>query len=117
MWALNGLPKATRSLPIVRSCADDRFPVHRLQGWAVPTGGCRKILGDTDTDYVQTVVDDDSSDKVPKPFFMIWGLVVGLSMVPLLIVLKMRVSHSSQPRFHVFYDGLCCQGAQQYSHA
>lgn len=121
MWALNGLPKFSNPVftdPRFDRVTDDRFFLYiDSKDGQFQRADVEKILGDTDTDYVQTVVDDDSSDKVPKPFFMIWGLVVGLSMVPLLIVLKMRVSHSSQPRFHVFYDMdfSPAKGAQQYS--
>ncbi len=35
---------------------------------------------------------------------MAWTVIIVLSIVPLLIVLKMRVTNSSSPRFHVFYD-------------
>jgi mono/diheme cytochrome c family protein len=50
------------------------------------------------------VVDDDSSAKVPRPFFIAWFLLIAVSVVPLLIVLKMRVTNSSSPRFHIFFD-------------
>lgn len=121
MWALNGLPKFSNPVftdPRFDRVTDDRFFLYiDSKDDQFDRGGVEKLLGDTDTDYVQTVVDDDSSDKVPKPFFMMWGLVVGLSVIPLLVVLKMRVSHSSQPRFHVFYDMdfSPAKDAQQYS--
>ncbi len=121
MWALNGLPKFSNPVftdPRFDRVTDDRFFLYvDSKDDQFDQGGVEKLLGDTETDYVQTVVDDDSSDKVPKPFFMMWGLVVGLSVIPLLIVLKMRVSNSSQPRFHVFYDMdfSPAKDAQQYS--
>ena len=121
MWALNGLPKFSNPVftdPRFDRVTDDRFFLYiDSKDDQFDRGGVEKLLGDTETDYVQTVVDDDSSDKVPKPFFMMWGLVVGLSVIPLLVVLKMRVSHSSQPRFHVFYDMdfSPAKDAQQYS--
>jgi mono/diheme cytochrome c family protein len=121
MWALNGLPKFSNPVftdPRFDRVTDDRFFLYiDSKDDQFDRGGVEKLLGDTDTDYVQTVVDDDSSDKVPKPFFMMWGLVVSLSIIPLLVVLKMRVSHSSQPRFHVFYDMdfSPAKDAQQYS--
>ncbi len=121
MWALNGLPKFSNPVftdPRFDRVTDDRFFLYiDSKDDQFERGGVEKLLGDTETDYVQAVVDDDSSDKVPKPFFMMWGLVVGLSVIPLLIVLKMRVSHSSQPRFHVFYDMdfSPAKDAQQYS--
>lgn len=121
MWALNGLPKFSNPVftdPRFDRVTDDRFFLYiDSKDDQFDRGSVEKLLGDTETDYVQTVVDDDSSDKVPKPFFMMWGLVVGLSIIPLLVVLKMRVSHSSQPRFHVFYDMdfSPAKDAQQYS--
>ncbi len=121
MWALNGLPKFSNPVftdPRFDRVTDDRFFLYiDSKDDQFDRGGVEKLLGDTDTDYVQTVVDDDSSDKVPKPFFMMWGLVVGLSVIPLLVVLKMRVSHSSEPRFHIFYDMdfSPAKDAQQYS--
>jgi len=121
MWALNGLPRFSNPVftdPRFDRVTDDRFFLYiDSKDGQFDRGGVEKLLGDTETDYVQTVVDDDSSDKVPKPFFMIWGLVAALSVIPLLIVLKMRVSHSSQPRFHVFYDMdfSPSKDAQQYS--
>ena len=121
MWALNGLPRFSNPVftdPRFDRVTDDRFFLYiDSKDGQFDRGGVEKLLGDTETDYVQTVVDDESSDKVPKPFFMIWGLVAALSVIPLLIVLKMRVSHSSQPRFHVFYDMdfSPSKDAQQYS--
>ena len=35
---------------------------------------------------------------------MAWGLVISASVIPLLVVLKMRVTNSESPRFHIFYD-------------
>ena len=121
MWALNGLPKFSNPVftdPRFDRVTDDRFFLYiDSKDEQFQRADVEKILGDTETDYVQTVVEDESSDKVPKPFFMMWGLVAGLSIIPLLVVLKMRVSHSSQPRFHVFYDMdfSPAKEAQQYS--
>jgi len=121
MWALNGLPKFSNPVftdPRFDRVTDDRFFIYiDAKDERFDAGGVEKLLGDTSTDYVQTVVDDESSDKVPKPFFLVWGLIVSFSIIPLLIVLKMRVTNSSQPRFHVFYDMdfSPAKDAQQYS--
>lgn len=108
MWALNGLPKFSNPVftdPRFDRATDDRFFLYiDSKDKEFEAEGVRTLLGDTETDYIETVVDDESSDKVPKPIFLIWGLVVGFSVIPLLIVLKMRVTHSDKPRFHVFYD-------------
>jgi mono/diheme cytochrome c family protein len=108
MWALNGLPRFSNPMftdPrfdratddrffLYVDAKDDRFDAAKVQGLFSETGG----------QHIQSVVDDDSSAKVPKPFFLIWGLVAGLSVIPFLIVMKMRVTNSSSPRFHVFLD-------------
>ena len=121
MWALNGLPRFSNPIftdPRFDRVTDDRFFLYiDAKDERFDRGGVEKLLGDTSTDYVQSVVDDDSSDKVPKPFFLVWGLIASFSIIPLLIVLKMRVTHSHQPRFHVFYDMdfSPAKDAQQYS--
>ena len=108
MWALNGLPKFSNPVftdPRFDRATDDRFFLYiDSKDKEFEADRVRKLLGDTETDYIETVVDDESSDKVPKPIFLIWGLVVGFSVIPLLVVLKMRVTNSDKPRFHVFYD-------------
>ena len=72
MWALNGLPKFSNPVftdPRFDRVTDDRFFLYiDSKDGQFQRADVEKILGDTDTDYVQTVVDDDSSDKVPKPF-------------------------------------------------
>ena len=121
MWALNGLPRFSNPVftdPRFDRATDDRFFLYiDAKDERFDRGGVEKLLGDTSTDYVQSVVDDDSSGKVPKPFFLVWGLIASFSIIPLLIVLKMRVTHSHQPRFHVFYDMdfSPAKDAQQYS--
>ncbi len=108
MWALNGLPRYSNPVftdPRFDRVTDDRFFLYiDAKDERFEADGVEQLLGETGTSYIQSVVDDDSSPKVPKPFFLIWGLVVGFSVIPLLMVLKMRVTNSSSPRFHVFYD-------------
>ncbi|MGI9471773.1 MAG: quinol:electron acceptor oxidoreductase subunit ActD [Rubripirellula sp.] len=108
MWALNGLPKFSNPVftdPRFDRVTDDRFFLFiDSKDDRFEAAGVKNLLGDTETDYIESVVDDESSDKVPKPVFLIWGLMVAFSVFPLLIVLKMRVTNSEKPRFHVFYD-------------
>jgi mono/diheme cytochrome c family protein len=108
MWALNGLPRFSNPVftdPRFDRATDDRFFLFIDANDArFDRAGVEKLLGGTGSQYINSVVDDDSSPKVPKPFFVIWGLLVAFSVVPLLIVLKMRVTNSDKPRFHVFYD-------------
>ena len=108
MWALNGLPRFSNPIftdPRFDRVTDDRFFLYiDSKDERFDAAGVEKLLSDTGTDYIQTVVDDDSSTKVPKAFFAVWTAAIVLSVVALLVVLKMRITHSSSPRFHVFYD-------------
>ena len=106
MWALNGLPKYSNPMftdPRFDRATDDRFFLY-IDAQDEHFDAAEKLLADTPTQFIQSVVDDDSSAKLPKPFWMAWGFVVALSVVPLLLVLKMRITNSSSPRFHVFPD-------------
>ncbi len=108
MWALNGLPRFSNPMftdPRFDRATDDRFFLYvDAKDERFDAQSVEKLFNESGGQYIQTVVDDDSSPKIPKPFFLLWGLVIGFSVIPLLIVLKMRVTNSSQPRFHVFYD-------------
>jgi mono/diheme cytochrome c family protein len=108
MWALNGLPRYSNPVftdPRFDRVTDDRFFLYiDSKDEQFDEAGVRKLFEDTGTDYIQTVVDDDSSPSVPKGFYVAWAGVIGISVIPLLVVLKMRVTNSGSPRFHVFYD-------------
>lgn len=108
MWALNGLPRYSCPLftdPRFDRVTDDRFFLYiDSKDDRFDAAGVEKLFNEFGSDYIQKVVDDDSSDKVPKPLFVAWGLVVAVSVVPLLLVLKMRMTTSPSPRFHVFMD-------------
>ncbi len=108
MWALNGLPRFSNPIftdPRFDRATDDKFFLYiDSKDERFTVGGVEKLLGDSGGQYITTVVDDNSSDKVPRPFFMVWGVMVALSIIPVLIVMKMRVTNSDKPRFHVFYD-------------
>ena len=108
MWALNGLPKFSNPIftdPRFDRVTDDRFFLYiDAKDEQFDETGVRQLFGDTGTEYIQTVVDDDSSSKVPKGFFVAWAAVIGISVIPVLVVLKMRLTKSSLPRFHVFFD-------------
>jgi mono/diheme cytochrome c family protein len=108
MWALNGLPRYSSPLftdPRFDRVTDDRFFLYiDSKDERFDTAGVEKLFADTGSQYIQKVVDDDSSTKVPRPFFVIWALVAAVSVVPLLLVFKMRWTTSPSPRFHVFYD-------------
>ncbi|MDA9840233.1 DUF3341 domain-containing protein, partial [Rubripirellula sp.] len=108
MWALNGLPRFSNPLftdPRFDRVTDDRFFLYvDASDDKYDETSVREIYEQSGGEHIKTVIDDDSSDKIPKPIFMAWGLVIAASVIPLLIVLKMRVTNSDSPRFHIFYD-------------
>ena len=108
MWALNGLPKFSNPLftdPRFDRVTDDRFFLYiDAKDERFDAAGVKKLFTDTGGEFIQDVVDDDSPTKVPKPFFAAWTMIIVVSVVALLLVLKMRITNSSSPRFHVFYD-------------
>ncbi|TWU04961.1 quinol:electron acceptor oxidoreductase subunit ActD [Stieleria varia] len=108
MWALNGLPKFSNPVftdPRFDRATDDRFFLYiDAKDERYNSAGVRKLFDATGSQYINEVVEDDSPKKVPRFIYMVWGLSVAASVIPLLIVLKMRVTTSSQPRFHIFYD-------------
>ena len=108
MWALNGLPKFSNPIftdPRFDRVTDDRFFLYiESKDAQYDQAGVEKLLGDTGSEYIQTVVDDGSETKVPQFIFKIGMVVAALSLFPILIAIKMRVTNSDQPRFHIFYD-------------
>ena len=108
MWALNGLPKFSNPVftdPRFDRATDDRFFLYiDAKDERYDAESVQKLFGDTGSEYIQSVVDDDSSAKVPKWFFTTWAAAAAFSIIPLLVVLKMRVTNSSSPRFHIFFD-------------
>ncbi|TWU56395.1 hypothetical protein Poly51_23050 [Rubripirellula tenax] len=108
MWALNGLPKFSNPVftdPRFDRVTDDRFFVYVDASDArYDRAGVEKLFSETGSEYITTVMEDDSPKKVPKFIITSWMVMVALSIIPLLIVLKMRVTNSSSPRFHIFYD-------------
>lgn len=108
MWALNGLPRFSNPMftdPRFDRATDDRFFLFvDSKDPRFDPNSVEQLFGETGGQHIKTVVHDDSSSKIPKPIYAVWGLIVAISVIPLLIVMKMRVTNSSSPRFHVFYD-------------
>jgi mono/diheme cytochrome c family protein len=108
MLALNGLPKFSN--PIFTDsrfdrATDDKFFLYiDAADPRFNHAGVSRLLTDIGGTHLQDVYDDGSPTEVPKAFFWILGTVIFLSMIPLLLVARMRVTTSGSPRFHVFYD-------------
>jgi hypothetical protein len=108
MLALNGLPKFSNPMftdPRFDRATDDKFFLFiDAADSRFNHSGVTKLLGDLGGGHIQDVYDDDSSPAIPKPLFILLGSVIFLSLIPLLLVARMRVTTSGSPRFHVFYD-------------
>lgn len=108
MWALNKLPRFSNPMftdPRFDRATDDRFFLYvDSKDERYDQAGVEKLLGETECEYVDTVAEDDSCDKVPKFLFVTIAVMAALSIIPLLVVAKMRVTNSPSPRFHIFYD-------------
>lgn len=108
MWALNGLPKFSNPMftnPRFDRVTDDTFFLYiDSKDSKYDQQGVEKLMADAGGEHIETVVDDESSPKLPKIVIIGWAVGVAFSVIPLLIVAKMRVTNSSSPRFHIFPD-------------
>ncbi len=108
MWALNRLPKFSNPMftdPRFDRATDDKFFLYiDAKDDRYDQAGVEKLLGETGSEYITSVVDDDTCNKVPRSAFITIAVLAALSIVPLLIVAKMRVTNSSSPRYHIFPD-------------
>jgi mono/diheme cytochrome c family protein len=108
MWALNKLPRFSNPVftdPRFDRATDDKFFLYVGAGDAkYSQSGVEKMMSETGSGYINKVLSDESSAKVPRLVFLVWMAALGLSVVPLLIAIKMRLTKSDQPRFHVFHE-------------
>ena len=108
MWALNGLPRFSNPVftnPRFDRATDDTFFLYvDCKDEKFDQAGVEKLFTECGGEHIDQVVEDDSPAKIPSFFWAGWAGVVAISVIPLLIVLKMRVTNSPQPRFHIFMD-------------
>lgn len=108
MLALNGLPRFSNPMftnSRFDAATDDKFFLYiDAKDPRYDADGVQRLLGDLEPNSVDAVVDDDSSDQLPKAFIGIVCALALLSVIPALLVARMRVTKSGSPRFHVFYD-------------
>lgn len=108
MLALNKLPRFSNPMftnPRFDLATDDKFFLYvDAEDSRYDSEGVARLLGDSGAASVDPVVEDETSAKVPKIFFTLATVLAMLAIVPVLVVALMRVTPSSQPRFHVFYD-------------
>ncbi|TWU61739.1 Cytochrome c [Crateriforma conspicua] len=108
MWALNGLPRFSNPIftnPRFDRATDDTFFLYiDAKDPQFDQAGVERLLGDAGGEQITAVVDDDTPTKIPRFLLTAIVSVIALSMIPALIVAKMRVTTSDKPRFHIFMD-------------
>ncbi len=108
MLILNKLPRFSNPLftnSRFDGATDDKFFLYiAADDPRFKADGVKRLLTDAGGGAIDAVMDDESSDKLPRAFVTIAGVLAMLSIVPLLIAARMRVTNSSSPRFHIFYD-------------
>ncbi|NND99856.1 MAG: DUF3341 domain-containing protein [Pirellulaceae bacterium] len=108
MWALNGLPKFSNPMftdPRFDRATDDTFFLYvDSKDERFDQAGVEQLFAQCGGEHINTVVEDDSPTKIPRFLLIGWAMSVAVSIIPLLIVAKMRVTNSPKPRFHIFFD-------------
>ena len=108
MLALNGLPKFSNPVftsPRFDRATDDKFFLYvDSADPRFDAKGVSHLLAEAGGSELQEVYEDESETSVPKWVIGVVGALALLSLIPLLIAARMRVTNSSKPRFHVFYD-------------
>ncbi|MEZ6090757.1 MAG: quinol:electron acceptor oxidoreductase subunit ActD [Pirellulaceae bacterium] len=107
-WFLNGLPKFSNPMftsPKFDAATDDKFFLFiDARDKRFDDKGARALLGDTSPLSVDDVIDDPSPASMPKAIYLVVIALAVLSVFPLLVIANMRVTKSSSPRFHIFWD-------------
>lgn len=108
MLFLNGLPKFSNPLftnPRFDRATDDRFFLYiDAKDSRFDHEGVKRLLADCGSPHVEDVLDDGSSTAIPKPIFSTLVVLGLVALLPPVLIARMRVTRSSSPRFHVFYD-------------
>ena len=108
MLALNRLPRFSNPMftnSRFDAATDDKFFLYiDAKDPRYDAEGVQRLLGDLEANSVDPVVDDESSDRLPRPFLALAAALALFAIIPALAVARMRVTTSGSPRFHVFYD-------------
>lgn len=108
MWALNGLPKFSNPMftsPRFDRATDDTFFLFLdAKDSRFDEAGAKNLLSDLGGEFIETVVEDDTPKTIPKGLLIGLVVLIALSMIPALVVARMRVTKSESPRFHIFPD-------------
>ncbi|MCC9642235.1 DUF3341 domain-containing protein [Rhodopirellula sp. JC740] len=108
MWALNGLPKFSNPMftsPRFDRATDDTFFLFLdAKDARFDEAGAKALLSELGGEFVEPVVEDETSKVIPKGLLIGLATIIFLSFIPALAVLRMRVTKSGSPRFHIFPD-------------
>jgi mono/diheme cytochrome c family protein len=108
MLGLNRLPKLSNPVftnPKFDRATDDKFFLYvDRKDPRFDRHGVQRLLADLGSSSVDEVLEDDSAKDLPRPFAFIAILGALIALIPPLIVMRMRLTKSDQPRYHIFHD-------------
>jgi mono/diheme cytochrome c family protein len=108
MIFLNQLPRFSNPVftnPRFDRATDDRFFLYvNAADKYYNRESVRELLSGTHPDSLDEVLDDSTPSTLPRAIVLGALLLVLTGLIPAMIVLNMRASFSTQPRWHVFFD-------------
>jgi mono/diheme cytochrome c family protein len=108
MIALNKLPRFSNPVftnPRFDRATDDKFFLYvNAKDKYYNRESVKELLAGTNPESLDEVVEDSTPSKLPSFVWLSALLLVLAGLIPLMIVLNIRTSYSTQPRFHVFLD-------------
>ncbi|MEI7457946.1 MAG: quinol:electron acceptor oxidoreductase subunit ActD [Pirellula sp.] len=108
MIFLNQLPRFSNPLftnPRFDRVTDDKFFLYvNAADKYYNRDSVKELLADTHPDSLDEVLDDSTPSTLPRPIVLGALLLVLTGLIPAMIVLNMRASFSTLPRWHVFFD-------------
>jgi mono/diheme cytochrome c family protein len=108
MLALNGLPRFSNPVftsPRFRAATDDKYFLYvDASDRYYNSQAVQELLQQTSPESLESVVEDSTPATIPRPILLTALALIIASFIPATILLRMRFSHSSEPRFHVFFD-------------
>jgi mono/diheme cytochrome c family protein len=108
MIFLNQLPRFSNPVftnPKFDRVTDDRFFLYvNAADKYYNRESVKELLAGTQPDSLDEVLDDNTPSTLPRPIVLGALLLVLTGLIPAMIVLNMRASFSTLPRWHVFFD-------------
>jgi len=108
MIFLNKLPRFSNPVftnPRFDRATDDRFFLYvNAADKYYNRESVKELLSGTHPDSLDEVLDDSTPSTLPRPIVLGALLLVLTGLIPAMIVLNMRASFSTLPRWHVFFD-------------